>query len=285
MSVLVFSCNTIKNLRHDTAHIYGNCGMCKKTIENAGNKPNEAEVVWNKETKIANLSYDSTMTSMNEILQRIAKAGYDSDSFLAPDDTYNALKKCCQYDRNPRAIANNTQKPTDKIDTTIQTNTANPNIATTTEASKVVEPTNSITILKILDEYLQLKDALVKTDAKQASVKATALHSSLTAMNMNTLKDKEHTTWMAVYQSLQNTVDRIKSSKDIEVQRSLFATLYSGMYKLTKSTVNNKAIYVQHCPMALDGKGANWLSTEKQIKNPYYGSMMMNCGSVKETIK
>jgi Protein of unknown function (DUF3347). len=31
-------------------------------------------------------------------------------------------------------------------------------------------------------------------------------------------------------------------------------------------------------------KKANWLSSEKEIKNPYYGSTMLTCGSVVDTI-
>jgi hypothetical protein len=31
--------------------------------------------------------------------KRIALVGYDSDKFLAPDATYDALHECCQYER------------------------------------------------------------------------------------------------------------------------------------------------------------------------------------------
>ena len=48
---------------------------------------------------------------------------------------------------------------------------------------------------------------------------------------------------------------------------------------MTKDT-----FYVQHCPMANDNNGADWLSKEKEIKNPYYGDKMLKCGMVSETI-
>ncbi len=44
-------------------------------------------------------------------------------------------------------------------------------------------------------------------------------------------------------------------------------------------------IFVRWQMMANDGKGAIWLSEVKEIKNPYLGSKMPDCGSVKETIK
>ena len=96
----ITSCNAqIKNQNTETVKIYGNCGMCKSTIEKAGNMKKQSVVNWNKETKIATISYDSLKTSKDEILKRIALAGYDSDSFLAPDDTYSNLPNCCQYER------------------------------------------------------------------------------------------------------------------------------------------------------------------------------------------
>jgi Cu(I)/Ag(I) efflux system membrane fusion protein len=43
-------------------------------------------------------------------------------------------------------------------------------------------------------------------------------------------------------------------------------------------------IYVQHCPMADSNKGADWLSKEKEILNPYFGQDMLTCGEVKKKI-
>lgn len=89
----------IKNAKTETVKIYGNCEMCKKTIEKAGNLKNVATVNWNKDSKIATLTYDATATTQEEILKRIAAAGYDSEKNKASDVAYNALPGCCQYDR------------------------------------------------------------------------------------------------------------------------------------------------------------------------------------------
>lgn len=98
--MMLTSCDAqVNNAKTETVKIYGNCGMCKKTIEKAGNSENIAVVEWNKDTKMATISYDSTKTSLDEVLQRIANAGYDSDDFRAPDKVYNQLHGCCQYDR------------------------------------------------------------------------------------------------------------------------------------------------------------------------------------------
>jgi len=57
------------------------------------------------------------------------------------------------------------------------------------------------------------------------------------------------------------------------------------MYDLIKTTKPETPVYYQHCPMANGGKGANWLSKENAVKNPYYGSQMLTCGKTVETIK
>ena len=86
------ACNAqIKNAKTESVKIYGNCGMCETTIEKAGNLKKTAEVDWNKDTKMATITYDAKKTNQDEILKRIALSGYDSDKFLAPDDVYAKL--------------------------------------------------------------------------------------------------------------------------------------------------------------------------------------------------
>lgn len=89
----------IKNAKSETVKIFGNCEMCKKTIEKAGNRKDVAMVNWNKDSKIATITYDTTATNQEEILKRIAVAGYDSEKNKASDAAYKALPGCCQYDR------------------------------------------------------------------------------------------------------------------------------------------------------------------------------------------
>ncbi len=88
-----------KNTKTENVVISGNCGMCKKTIEKAGNVKDIAVVEWNKDTKIATVTYDETKTNKEEILKRIAKSGYDTALFKAKKEGYDNLPSCCQYDR------------------------------------------------------------------------------------------------------------------------------------------------------------------------------------------
>ena len=261
----------IKNATTETVKIYGNCGMCEKTIENAGSSKNTASVDWDKDTKMATLTFDAKKTSKDEILKKIALAGYDSDSFLAPDDVYNNLHGCCQYDREAKIP--------------VEESAAEMNNSMEMTSTHMNESIDLSPMEAIFENYFDLKDELVKSDAKSTSEKAKRLMTVINMVKMQELKSDVHTVWMKVMNDLKSDTDKIANATNIEKQRASFITLSENMYQLMKVSKIEAPIYFQHCPMANDGKGANWLSKENQVKNPYYGSKMMSCGKTIETIK
>lgn len=83
--------------------VYGNCGMCKATIEKAAKSVKGVDsAVWEVKTDTITLTYDTKKTDPDAILQAIADKGYDSDTHKATDEAYNKLHGCCQYDRPKR---------------------------------------------------------------------------------------------------------------------------------------------------------------------------------------
>ncbi|OFY94881.1 MAG: hypothetical protein A3K10_07000 [Bacteroidetes bacterium RIFCSPLOWO2_12_FULL_31_6] len=84
----------------ETFKVYGNCGMCKKTIESALKKKDGIlSGKWDSKTKMVVVTYDSSKINIKQIYQKIANAGYDTDSVRANDEAYSNLHSCCQYDR------------------------------------------------------------------------------------------------------------------------------------------------------------------------------------------
>lgn len=144
--------------------------------------------------------------------------------------------------------------------------------------------TNS-NITKVLNSYIALKDALVKTDGNSASVLAKDLLTSIESVNMNELDATTHAQWMKVVNDLKEDAEHINETKEISHQRDHFMTLSKNLYAVMKVSKSALPIYYQYCPMANKGKGANWLSIENKIKNPYYGNQMLTCGRVLETIQ
>ena len=101
----------INNARTVTVRINGDCDMCKTRIDKAGSVKGEAAVDWDTDAKTARVTYDSTRTDLDAILQRVALVGYDTERFRATDSAYRKLPGCCQYDRPMRRDPNRSQEP------------------------------------------------------------------------------------------------------------------------------------------------------------------------------
>ena len=137
----------------------------------------------------------------------------------------------------------------------------------------------------VFENYFLLKDELVKTDGVTAAAKAKLLVTSLSEVKMGELSKDVHKVWMKIMKNVMADAKGIAATQDVKAQRLLFVSLSKKMYDLVKVAKFQTPVYYQFCPMANDGKGANWLSKENAVKNPYYGTKMLKCGEVVETIK
>jgi hypothetical protein len=127
----------------------------------------------------------------------------------------------------------------------------------------------------ILPLYYNIKDALVAGNANLASSKASEM-----VIVLNTPEVKKVTGNSG--DELLKQVGKIAGSKDLKNQRENFTNLSTIMVVLAKnSKLSTEPVYQMYCPM----KKANWLSNSSSVKNPYFGSSMLTCGKVVETIK
>lgn len=80
--------------------VYGNCGMCKKTIEGALKDVKGIRVAeWNQDTGQMTVTFNPHVLKLSDIKQKIADVGYDTDTHRAKEEVYNSLPGCCQYER------------------------------------------------------------------------------------------------------------------------------------------------------------------------------------------
>jgi len=125
-----------------------------------------------------------------------------------------------------------------------------------------------------LANYYQIKDALVAGNAELASQKAAEFNASLATVDSKTLNDANKA-------ALTKSSAEIAGSKNIKAQRDAFSTLSDAMLAVAKAgKISAEPVYLQYCPM----KKSSWLSSEKAVKNPYYGKTMLTCGKVVETL-
>ena len=142
-----------------------------------------------------------------------------------------------------------------------------------TSETAVQEPQENL-LKAVYANYFSLKDALIKDDGTTAAAKASALSQAIGKVDMTKFTPEQHTVWMKEMKSLKTAADQLAATKDVTKQRGYFTTLSTTMYKIASVYKADETLYYQHCPMYNDGEGANWLSKENAVRNPYYGNSM-----------
>ena len=138
---------------------------------------------------------------------------------------------------------------------------------------------------KALSAYLALKDALVSSDQGEAGQAAATLKNVLAQLESALSEGGLPEGWNGRLSQLQSGCEKVAAAADLEGQRSAFLELSNAMIESAKAMGPlDKAMYVQHCPMAFDNSGGDWLSDSQEVFNPYFGDKMLHCGTVKEAL-
>jgi hypothetical protein len=153
------------------------------------------------------------------------------------------------------------------------TNTTDKKPEQSVKQEKVVESANpqfaDPQMNEVYQHYIHLKTALVNDDAKEADMGAKMLEKALTNAGI----------------SYSSVPDMVKAT-DVKAKRQQLDKLSTQLSLIFKKyKLESGVVYKQYCPMANDGNGGSWLSSESKIENPYYGASMLTCGSVEEKIK
>ena len=138
----------------------------------------------------------------------------------------------------------------------------------------------------VFNDYIKLKDALLKDDSKKVIIKSKRLLGNLSKVDMKLLKDKEaHGHWMSLEKEIKASATSISNTSNIESQRNHFKHLSSHLISTIQTFGINEKVFVEFCPMVDDNNGAYWLSREEKVINPYFGGAMLTCGEVKQVIE
>lgn len=119
--------------------------------------------------------------------------------------------------------------------------------------------------------YEALRDALIDSNPQEARIAALLL--------------SEASTTSKTQPSLTQWSNAIIDSQQIYDQRTAFYEMSKILMDYIKTNgTHNGNLFIAHCPMAFDDKGAEWISTEKAIRNPYFGEEMLECGMIQDTL-
>ncbi len=130
----------------------------------------------------------------------------------------------------------------------------------------------------LLTPYFELQTALAKDDLAAAKKGAVTLKQML-----GHGPSHEEAPSLA---DLNDEAAKIQSAADIKVAREAFHAISKDLAKMVEhvGTSGKSDVIKMSCPMAFNNKGGEWLQNSDDLANPYYGAMMLKCGSVQDTL-
>jgi membrane fusion protein, copper/silver efflux system len=156
----------------------------------------------------------------------------------------------------------------------------------TNKTLKETDPRIRTQLTNVYTAYLKMKNAFVASDVTKVVAGSIEIGNAIKEVDMNLLKGKDHIIWMEQSSTLEKSLSTISKQSDLEKQRIEFALFNLTFYKLLKSFgLKDITTFYQFCPMANSDKGAYWFSDSEEIRNPYFGDMMLGCGENRETIE
>lgn len=129
---------------------------------------------------------------------------------------------------------------------------------------------------RLLDAYRVLYNALTEDDLSRWQQGAAAFNHAVAVIDWPlSFKDS--------VDALTLGVNHGHSAASLADARDAFYTQVQVLLALADEGVLAGGWSRAYCPMARDGQGASWLQPQKNVLNPYYGSMMLRCGDLERT--
>jgi len=156
-----------------------------------------------------------------------------------------------------------------------------------TPTSKLeINPLHQEAVQEAIRIYIQLKDALVNSDASDSKKVAAMLYKHLKGVPSTIEKADLRERWMSRQDLAENAAEKLSNTEDLKDQREAFEEVSKAfIFWLRHFEIKFDTIYLQYCPMAFDFDGADWISTQEEIRNPYFGDEMLKCGTVEEVFE
>lgn len=208
--------------------------------------------------------------------------------------TIAAATISCNQSSNKNTETKATDTPTNSDNLSVTAPTQSDTVSTSAtidmttkkvENQEVKDQVQNFSIKPIVKDYLALKNALVADNDKAAANAGKQLLATLQKVDMKIIPANKHNKYMDIAEDAKEHAEHIGTNAGkIDHQREHLALLSKDISDLIVLFGSTQKLYQDFCPMYNDGKGAIWISEAKAIKNPYYGSQMLTCGSVKKVL-
>lgn len=136
-------------------------------------------------------------------------------------------------------------------------------------------------LAQVVNVYLQLKDALVEEREAEVVNLTGKFQEAVQQTEASALSGEAKSFWEEKQKFLLQHSEVGLETDELEKHRENFIYISEALIKTVAAFgIQGKSVYVDYCPMANSDKGAYWLSTTEEIKNPYYGDAMLKCGEI-----
>jgi Cu(I)/Ag(I) efflux system membrane fusion protein len=154
------------------------------------------------------------------------------------------------------------------------------------EPQIIIDEAFRVQLAKVFEAYAAMRGALADDESEKAIALATDGSLSLEAVDIDLLEGDIRNRWAQAADNLRKILTELAGETDIKSTREQFHVLSQQMIKVAKrfGSTGEGPIYVVHCPMAFDNRGADWLQVAEDIRNPYFGDAMLKCGGIEEVI-
>ena len=134
--------------------------------------------------------------------------------------------------------------------------------------------------------YLELQRALSHDELETAQQGIGDFQTALDGIDMALLEGPAHMAWMEHLAELKGGAEAMADAKEMSDARKAFERVSNALINAIRQfgSAGDNSLFVYHCPMAFDGRGGDWIQNKEGTENPYYGSRMFQCGSMKETL-
>ncbi|NOX99714.1 MAG: DUF3347 domain-containing protein [Verrucomicrobia bacterium] len=135
----------------------------------------------------------------------------------------------------------------------------------------------------VFGHFFAMQSALADDNAKGTKSAGDQMVKALAGVDMKLLKNDAHMAWMNDLTSIKDGAEKMAAETNLDAQRKLFVVLSKVMATagMSYAVSFEEPAVVVNCPMAFDGKGADWLQLGEKVRNPYFGKAMIGCGDVK----
>lgn len=163
-----------------------------------------------------------------------------------------------------------------------------PSAQTESASTDPVQTTQNfrLSLAGVFNSYFEMHDQLSKDQLHPTHQAGGSLAKALALVAPDELTPKGMAAWAFRAGRVSNALKKLSAAQNLEQARTAFEPLSTAIHRMATQfgLPGEMTVYLFHCPMAFDSKGAYWLQKENQTANPYYGSAMFSCGSMVEQV-